>query len=318
MADFRRCVEAAGLTLVREPLHCLQVNVGYRCNLACSLCHVEGGPQRTEVMSAAVMDDVLDFAARAGVAEIDITGGAPEMNPNLWDFIVRCRQIPSVERVLVRTNLTIWDEPDYGTMPEFFAANGVELIASLPSCREESVDQQRGTGVHRRSIAMLQKLNVLGYGHPESPLKLHLVYNPQGHYLPRPQGELEAEYQEQLNKEYGIVFNSLFTITNMPVGRFRTHLEQEGLLADYLELLNANMNLHNLPQVMCRTTLSVNWEGKVYDCDFNQMLTLSGANGSTYIGDLDATQLAGQMVATGDHCFACVAGSGSSCQGSLV
>lgn len=318
MTDFSKRIEAAGQRLVRDRLHCLQVNVGYRCNLECSHCHVAGGPQRAESMSREVMADVLDFAKRAGACEIDITGGAPEMNPNLSEFIVRCRQIPSVERVLLRTNLVIWDEQGYESMPEFFAANMVELVASLPHYLEQEADQQRGQGVHRRSIAMLQRLSALGYGRPESKLLLHLVYNPLGTSLPRPQGELEAEYHDQLNKEYGIAFNSLFTITNMPIGRFRKHLERQGLLGDYMNLLKDNMNLANLQQVMCRTTFSVNWAGNVFDCDFNQMLKLQGANDSAYIGDIDPAQLAGQIIATGDHCFACVAGLGSSCQGSLV
>ncbi len=318
MADFSKRLEAAGQRLFRDRLRCLQVNVGYRCNLECSHCHVAGGPQRAESMSGAVMAAVLDFAKRIGVSEIDITGGAPEMNPNLSEFIAYCRQIPSVKRLLLRTNLVIWDEPGYESMPEFFAANKVELVASLPHYLEQEADQQRGQWVHRRSIAMLQRLNALGYGRPESKLLLHLVYNPLGAYLPRPQSELEAEYHDQLNKEYGIAFNSLFTITNMPIGRFRKQLEKEGLFGDYMGLLKDNMNQGNLPQVMCRTTLSVNWEGQVFDCDFNQMLKLQGANGSAHISDIDPSQLAGQLIATGDHCFACVAGLGSSCQGSLV
>jgi radical SAM/Cys-rich protein len=317
MGDFSDYLQFAGRPLKRAIMSCLQVNIGYRCNLQCSHCHVEAGPKRTESMSREVMDDVLAFAATAGVSEIDITGGAPELNPNLPHFLHQARQLPSVERVLLRTNLAILDEPGFSEFPGLFAASKVEVIASMPCYLEENVDAQRGRGVHLRNIRVLQQLNRLGYGVAESGLKLHLVYNPLGNFLPGAQAELESAYKDHLQSAFDITFNSLFTITNMPIGRFRSQLEKQGLLTGYLDLLVEKANLLNLDKVMCRTTLSVNWQGRVYDCDFNQMLKLPGAFGSAYIGEIDPQLLAGLPIATGEHCFACVAGAGSSCQGSL-
>ena len=267
-------------------------------------------------MSRPVMDDVLALAVKSAVAEIDITGGAPELWSLLPEFLERSRRLASLKRLLVRTNLAILAEDGFAEFPRLFADNRVELVASMPCYLEENVDAQRGRGTHCRNIGVLQALNRAGYGTGE--YKLHLVYNPGGNYLPGPQAELEADYKQHLREDYGIGFDSLFTITNMPIGRFRKQLEKEGLFGDYMGLLKDNMNQGNLPQVMCRTTLSVNWEGQVFDCDFNQMLNLAGGLGPSFIGDISPQALKGRPIAVGDHCFACVAGAGSSCQGSLA
>ena len=317
MQSFQERMEAEGTGLVRAALRCLQVNVGYRCNLKCSHCHVEAGPERTEVMDWAVMEDLLDFASRSGVREIDITGGAPETNPQLPEFIRRLRRIETVERILLRTNLAILEEPGHEAYPEFFARNNVEVVASMPCYLEENVEAQRGKGVHPRNIRILQKLNLLGYGIEGSTLMLHLVYNPLGNFLPAPQYELQADYKEHLRKSYGISFHSLFTITNMPIGRFRSLLAKQGLLESYEELLAANFNRCNLDAVMCRSLISVDWRGNVFDCDFNQVLGLPSSSGLN-INQLDPADLEGEGIVTGNHCYACVAGSGSSCQGNLA
>lgn len=302
---------------MRTALRCLQINAGYRCNLKCSHCHVEAGPNRTEVMDWPVMEDLLAFVDRSGVKEIDITGGAPEMNPHLPEFIRRLRCIGTVERILLRTNLAILEEPAYEAYPELFAGHNVEVVASMPCYLEENVNAQRGKGVYPRNIRILNKLNSLGYGLEGSALKLHLVYNPLGNFLPAPQSELQADYAEHLREAYGISFHTLFTITNMPIGRFRAQLAKQGLLESYQELLAGSFNRCNLDAVMCRSLISVDWLGKVFDCDFNQALGLPISSGLN-INQLDPATIEGQGIVTGNHCYACVAGSGSSCQGNLA
>jgi len=317
LLNFQERIESEGTPLVRDALRCLQVNVGYRCNLKCSHCHVEAGPDRTEVMDWAVMEDLLAFAARSGVKEIDITGGAPETNPHLPEFIRRLRRIETVERILLRTNLAILEEPGYAAYPELFARHNVEVVASMPCYLEENVEAQRGKGVHPRNIRILKKLNLLGYGMEGSMLKLHLVYNPLGNFLPAPQAELQADYKDHLRELYGISFHTLFTITNMPIGRFRAQLAKQGLLENYQALLASSFNRCNLEAVMCRSLISIDWRGRVFDCDFNQVLGLP-LNGGLHISRLDPGALTGQAIVTGNHCYACVAGSGSSCQGNLA
>lgn len=317
MLNFQERIESVGTPLVRDALRCLQINVGYRCNLKCSHCHVEAGPDRTEVMDWAVMEDLLSFAARSGVKEIDITGGAPETNPYLPEFIRRLRRIETVERILLRTNLAILEEPGYEAFPELFARQNVEVVASMPCYLEENVEAQRGKGVHPRNIRILKKLNWLGYGMEGSMLMLHLVYNPLGNFLPAPQAELQADYKEHLRELYGISFHTLFTITNMPIGRFRAQLAKQGLLESYQELLASSFNRCNLDAVMCRSLISVDWRGRVFDCDFNQVLGLP-LKGGLHLSRIDPGALTGQAIVTGNHCYACVAGSGSSCQGNLA
>lgn len=317
MLNFRERIESESFSLVRGPLQCLQINVGSRCNLKCSHCHVEAGPDRQEMMGWTVMEDLLAFAARSRVKEVDITGGAPEMNSHLPEFIQRLRRIETVQRILLRTNLAILEEPGYEAYPELFARHNVEVVASMPCYLEENVAAQRGKGVHSRNIRILKKLNLLGYGMEDSTLMLHLVYNPLGNFLPAPQATLEADYKEHLRRSYDISFHSLFTITNMAIGRFQTQLAKQGLLENYQELLERNFNRSNLDAVMCRSLISVDWCGKVFDCDFNQVLGLPIAN-DLNINQLNAAELEGQTIATGNHCYACVAGSGSSCQGNLA
>ena len=317
MQSFQERIDSEGTPLVRGVLQCLQVNVGYRCNLKCSHCHVEAGPDRTEVMDWAVMKDLLAFAARSGVKEIDITGGAPEMNPHLPEFLRKLRCIGTVERILLRTNLAILEEPGYEAYPEIFARHNVEVVASMPCYLEDNVNAQRGKGVYPRNIRILKKLNSLGYGLEGSVLKLHLVYNPLGNFLPAPQAELEEAYKIHLRELYGISFHALFTITNMPIGRFRSQLEKQGLLESYQELLADSFNRCNLEAVMCRTLISVDWRGRVFDCDFNQILGLPLAGGLN-INQVNPAGLPGQAIVKGSHCYACVAGTGSSCQGNLA
>lgn len=317
MGKFLEYALNAGLPLIRENTRCVQMNVGYRCNLKCSHCHVEAGPERIEMMNWSVMEDVLAFVRKGGVSEIDITGGAPEMNPHLPKLLQKIRQISSVERILLRTNLAILDEAAYKSFPQMFAEYNVEIVASMPCYLEENLDAQRGRGVHPRNIRVLQKLNRLGYGTETSNLTLHLVYNPLGNFLPGQQSELEQAYKEHLLNSFGISFNTLYTITNMPIGRFWTHLEKQGLSEGYLQLLVDHFNPANLRAVMCRGMISVNWQGQIYDCDFNQALKLPGGADDRYIGQIDPQDLIGLTIATGSHCFACVAGAGSSCQGSL-
>jgi radical SAM/Cys-rich protein len=315
MSDFRDYLEKSGEILIKDNIQCLQMNIGYACNLKCNHCHVEAGPDRQEKMSLTVIEDCLRFVERACVKVIDITGGAPEMNPNLHYLIRGLRELDSVGSILLRSNLTILDNAEYADLPEFLKENNVEIIASMPCYLEENVNSQRGQGVYHRNIRMLQKLNRLGYG--GAGPNLHLVYNPGGDFLPGPQQELEAAYKEKLGEEFGITFSSLYTITNVPIGRFRTELEKTGLLEAYMNLLTDNFNSANLAKVMCRNLVSVDWQGRMYDCDFNQALRLPIDVPRNYIGHVTAKDLIGLPVKMGQHCFACVAGTGSSCQGSL-
>lgn len=314
--EFGTYVEKSGQALTRESVNCLQMNLGYVCNLSCRHCHVEAGPHRKEKMGREVMDDCLGFVKREGVKVVDLTGGAPEMNPHLRYLIAELGKIASVETILLRSNLSILDEPDYATLPEFLLEHRVDIIASMPCYLEENVTAQRGGGVYETNVRILQRLNRLGFGGAQGP-KLHLVYNPGGDFLPGPQPALEAAYKENLEKMFGITFNSLYTITNIPIGRFSLDLENQGRLAAYRNLLADNFNPDNLARVMCRNMVSVDWQGQVYDCDFNHALQLPLDVPGNRIGDLTGKEVIGQPVITGEHCFACTAGAGSSCQGSL-
>ncbi len=315
MNRFGECVEKHGETLVKGSIHCLQMNLGYACNLACKHCHLEAGPHRSEKMNRAVIDDCIRFTERMSIKVVDITGGAPELNPHFRYLIKRLRSLDSVNSILLRSNLAILDDPEYADLPEFLSIHNVDVIASLPCYLEENVNAQRGNGVYDKNIRILKKLNHLGFG--TSGPKLHLVYNPGGDFLPGPQPALEAAYKENLGQQHEISFNNLYTITNMPIGRFRKELKQKGLLGTYVKLLEDNFNSANLEKVMCRNQINVDWQGKVYDCDFNHVLQLPIDVADTYIGNVSASDLTGTSIQLGQHCFACVAGSGSSCQGSL-
>lgn len=305
--------------LARARLTTLQVNLGYRCNQSCLHCHVNAGPNRTEVMSPETVDQVLGFLRRApGVETLDLTGGAPELNPDFRRLVEGTRQLG--KRVLDRCNLTILSEPGQEDLAPFLAAHHVEIVASLPCYLESNVDKQRGKGVFHRSIEGLQQLNSLGYGKPGTGLVLNLVYNPQGPSLPPPQQKLEADYKAHLAEEYGVVFNSLYTLANMPIQRFGSTLISKGQFAAYMQLLKSSYAPANLEAVMCRSLVSVDWQGYLYDCDFNQMLALPlhlGAKPRSHIRDLTAEGLEGNPIVVKDHCYGCTAGQGSSCGGAL-
>jgi radical SAM/Cys-rich protein len=303
----------------RRKLDTLQVNVGYKCNQSCVHCHVNAGPTRTEMMGREVADLVLDFVRVSGVGLVDITGGAPELNPS-FRYIVEQARAGGV-RVMDRCNLTILGEPGQEDLPGFLAANDVEITASLPCYSEELVDRQRGSGVYEKSIAGLRKLNALGYGRPGSALILNLVYNPQGPSLPPAQVQLEGDYKRILGERFGIVFNHLFTLANMPINRFGSALVSKGQFVPYMKLLKDGYRESNLDAVMCRTLISVDWQGYVYDCDFNQMLGLPLAiagKPKVKLADLIGRDLDGNPIAVADHCFGCTAGQGSSCGGALA
>jgi len=296
----------------------LQVNVGKRCNQACHHCHVEAGPKRTERMPAEVADRVLAVLARnPQIAVVDVTGGAPELNPHFRRIVAEARRLG--RRVIDRCNLTVLLEPGQEDLAAFLAAHQIDVVASLPCYGQENVDRQRGAGVFERSIAALRRLNRLGYGRPGSALRLDLVYNPVGAFLPPPQATLEADYRAHLRDDFGVEFHRLLTITNMPIKRFAEQLDRLGQTAAYQGLLVNHFNPDTLPDLMCRTLVSVGWDGRLYDCDFNQMLELPLAAPARTIFDLDdLATLAGAPIATASHCFGCTAGAGSSCGGALA
>ena len=304
--------------LVRSSLESLQVNLGYRCNQACNHCHVDAGPNRTEEMSLDTVNLVIELINKRAVKTLDITGGAPELNPN-FRYLVQAARRAGL-RVIDRCNLTILDEPGQETLANFLCDNEVEVTASLPCYTQDNVDFQRGKGVFEKSIRGLQELNELGYGVSGSGLELNLVYNPVGPILPPPQGSLEATYREELKRDYGIEFTRLLTIANMPIARFRHALERDGELDEYLDLLIKAHSDANLEQVMCRTTISIDWRGYAYDCDFNQMLAipLARRKGGTHLSQLIEHETQQQSIAVAEHCFGCTAGQGSSCGGALV
>jgi radical SAM/Cys-rich protein len=305
--------------IARKRLETLQVNVGYKCNQTCVHCHVNAGPTRTESMPREVADEVLAFLRASGMKTLDITGGAPELNPH-FRYLVKAARALGVH-VMDRCNLTILSEPGQEDLAEFLAAQRVEIVASMPCYLEDNVDRQRGKGVFNGSIAGLRKLNALGFGRSDTGLVLNLVYNPQGPSLPPAQAPLEDAYRAHLWLEYGVEFNRLFTLANMPIARFGSMLISKGQFNSYITLLQASYREENLDQVMCRTLLSVDWQGYVYDCDFNQMLELParlGAKPKTRLQDLVGQDLAGRPIVVADHCFGCTAGQGSSCGGALA
>jgi len=304
--------------LRRARLDTLQVNLGYKCNQSCVHCHVNAGPTRTEMMSRETLAEVITFAGVSCVKTLDITGGAPELHPHFRELVLRARELGA--HVIDRCNLTILEEPGYEGLAGFLAAQGVEVIASLPCYTEELVDRQRGKGVYDLSIKALKRLNALGYGAAGSSLALNLIYNPQGASLPPPQAKLEADYKRVLGETHGIVFNRLYTLANMPIQRFGSMLVSKGQFNGYMRLLREAHRPENLETVMCRTLLSVDWQGYVYDCDFNQMLDLPlQAAGKPHVrlAELIGRDLAGNPIAVRDHCYGCTAGQGSSCGGAL-
>ena len=302
--------------LTRGKLDTLQVNLGYLCNLSCVHCHVNAGPTRTELMDLATVEQVLALIDRAGIGTLDLTGGAPELNPH-FRYLVKEARARSV-RVIDRCNLTVLLEPGQEDLAEFLAEQQVEVTASLPCYLEENVEQQRGKGVYDDSIQAIRRLNELGYAdHPS--LVLNLVYNPVGAVLPPPQAGLESDYKRELGQRFGIHFNQLLTITNMPISRFGAVLLAQNQYLPYMQLLRDSYAEANLDTVMCRSLISVDWQGYLYDCDFNQMLSLPLlAADRRHLRDLlQAPDIAGLPIATGEHCYGCTAGQGSSCGGAL-
>ena len=304
--------------LRRARLETLQVNLGYKCNQSCLHCHVNASPQRTEMMARETMSDVLAFLGVSSVGNLDLTGGAPELNPHFRELVKRARELGT--HVIDRCNLTILLEPGQEDLAAFLAAHRVEVIASLPCYSEELVDRQRGKGVYEKSIEGLRRLNALGYGAQDSALALNLVYNPQGAVLPPAQDTLEADYKRVLHERFGVVFDRLYTMANMPIQRFGSALVSKGQFNEYMALLHRSHRPENLETVMCRSLISVDWQGYVYDCDFNQMLDLPLAlegRSRTHLSALIGRDLSGNPVAVRDHCYGCTAGQGSSCGGAL-
>jgi radical SAM/Cys-rich protein len=305
--------------LRRRTLETLQVNVGYVCNQTCLHCHVNAGPARTESMTRETAAQVLEYLAASGAATLDLTGGAPEINPHFRDLVRGARARGA--RVIDRCNLTILLEPGHEDLAQFLAAERVEVVASLPCYTPELVDRQRGKGVYEKSIDAIRRLNSLGYGAAASGLTLDLVYNPQGASLPPAQERLEADYKRILGEKFGIVFNRLFTIANMPIQRFGSTLVSKGQFNDYMKLLRSAHSDANLESVMCRSLVSVDWQGYLYDCDFNQMLGLPlkvAGRARTHLRDVLGKDLAGNPIVVRDHCYGCTAGQGSSCGGALA
>lgn len=301
----------------RRSLGTLQMNLGYLCNIACVHCHVNAGPNRTELMDRSTMEKALAVIDRFGIGTLDVTGGSPEMNPEFRWLVEQARE--RGVHVMDRLNPTIMEAPGYDWVAPFLAAHRVEAVASLPCYSKENVDAQRGSGVFEASIRALQTLNRHGYGKPDSGLVLNLVYNPTGASLPPPQEALACAYRRLLADEFGIVFNNLYTITNMPIKRFGAVLLAQGQFDDYMTLLKNSYRRDNLRGVMCRELVSVDYRGYVYDCDFNQMLglPLGGAEEHTHLADLIEAEDVPRAIAVADHCYGCTAGQGSSCGGAL-
>jgi radical SAM/Cys-rich protein len=302
-----------------RPADTLQANLGYTCNQSCVHCHVNAGPTRTEQMTRDTVDQVLAVLRAGRIRTLDLTGGAPEMNPHFRYLVEKARELDVT--VIDRCNLTILEEPGYETLAQFLADHQVQIVASLPCYLEDNVDRQRGKGVFETSVRVLNRLNSMGYGDPSGQLQLHLVFNPQGPVLPPSQQGLKADYDRFLGDRFGIRFNQLFTITNMPIQRFGSTLVSKGQFADYMRLLRSSHQDANLNHVMCRSLVSVDWQGYLYDCDFNQMLGLPlthRAKGRMHLSDLLEAQLEGNPIAIADHCWACTAGAGSSCGGALA
>ena len=317
MNRFQSKLVEVNYRLSKDSIEILQVNLGKLCNLTCSHCHVEAGPTKTkENMNHEIAQAVVRFMDIAKIGILDITGGAPELNSNFKFLIAEAKKIKM--HVIDRCNLTVFYEPGMADLPEFLASHQVEVIASLPCYSKDNVDKQRGAGTFERSIEALLWLNRLGYGRENANLKLNLVYNPVGAHLPPNQNKLESDYKKRLLDDFGIVFNKLFTITNMPMTRYMKYLKALNQYESYVELLINSFNPATLTGLMCRNTLSVGWDGRIYDCDFNQMLGMSIKNGRPFlITDVTLKDLRNWQVLTADHCFGCTAGAGSSCQGAL-
>jgi radical SAM/Cys-rich protein len=318
MNRFARKLAQQSVSLRHGRPEILQVNVGKLCNLTCVHCHVNAGPKRKEIMSRETIDRIIDWLAKTDIPIVDLTGGAPEMIPDFRFFIEQVKSLQPRRHVIDRCNLTILLGSGYEDLGAFLADHKVEIIASMPCYSQENVNAQRGEGVFEGSIAALQLLNSLGYA-IEPDLPLHLVYNPVGRFLPPLQAELEADYKRELKKHFGVLFNNLYTLTNLPIGRFASYLRHTNSLDEYMELLIQAFNPATIDGLMCRNTISVGWRGEVYDCDFNQQLGMQWNNGAPiFLWDVDPHKIENRQIMTGDHCFGCTAGAGSTCGGAIL
>ncbi|MDZ4750909.1 MAG: arsenosugar biosynthesis radical SAM protein ArsS [Flavobacteriales bacterium] len=319
LPTFKKKIESLGIKSLRpSKLEIFQVNVGYMCNQVCSHCHVDAGPDRKEIMARETMTLCLIKLAESGAHTLDITGGAPEMNPDFRWFIEEARKT-GVADIIVRCNLTIiLANKKYHDLPEFFAIHKLHVVSSLPFYKKERTDKQRGDGVFDKSIEALKMLNSVGYGEPNSGLKLDLVYNPAGAFLPNDQAGLEREFKKSLYDDFGIRFNSLLAITNMPISRYLEYLIASDNYEDYMDMLVNAFNPSTIDGLMCRNTLSIRWDGYLYDCDFNQMLDLKVAHSGNHISEMDLQSIQNRDIVISQHCFGCTAGSGSSCQGATT
>jgi radical SAM/Cys-rich protein len=317
--DFKKELENTDSQLLRfNKLETLQINLGNRCNQSCAHCHVQAGPQGQKIMPKSVMEKIISFVQDHRGLCIDLTGGCPELNPDFKFLVKNIHEYASP--LMVRTNLTVFFEPGLEWIPQWYQEHKVVVISSLPCYTPVNVDNQRGDGVFEKSVKALKMLNKLSYG-SEKELKLNLVYNPGGDFLPGPQEKLEADYKRELNNKYGVMFNNLFTIINAPIGRFRQYLEANGRLNQYIQMLAENFNTKAAENIMCRNLVSVDFRGTLYNCDFNQALGLpiiDAAGNPVSIEQLDDILSIGIEIITGEHCFCCTAGAGSSCTGSLV
>jgi len=308
------------MSLRRGAPEILQVNVGKLCNLTCVHCHVNAGPKRKEIMTRETIDRILDWFGKTDIPTIDLTGGAPEMIPDFRYFIEQVKSLEPPRHIIDRCNLTVLLERGQQDLAAFLAGNKVEIIASMPCYSPENVNAQRGEGVFEGSIAALQLLNSLGYA-IDPDLPLHLIYNPVGAFLPPLQAELDADYKREFKNHFGIVFNNLYTLTNLPIGRFASYLRCNNKLDEYMELLIQAFNPATIDGLMCRNTISIGWRGEVYDCDFNQQLGMQWNNGGSkplFLWNIDPDSLDGREIMTGAHCFGCTAGAGSSCGGAIL
>ncbi len=320
LPTFKQSLKTCGhQPLKPTELEIFQINVGYMCNQVCKHCHVDAGPDRKEIMTRETMGQCLEVMRSQQIKTVDLTGGAPEMNPDFRWFVEEIKKT-GVEEVIVRSNLTIiLANPKYHDLPDFFKKHGVRVISSLPFYQADKTDRQRGQGVFKSSIEALQMLNAVGYGQEGSSLFLDLVYNPSGAFLPGAQAQLENDFKKELHKNYGIVFNSLFTITNLPISRFLDYLVATDNYEEYMDKLVAAFNPAAVEGLMCRNTISVDYLGFLYDCDFNQMLELKVApEQHQHISSFDQNELNKREIIVGQHCYGCTAGAGSSCQGATV
>lgn len=318
LPSFREKLEEADLYPLRPTgIDIFQMNVGYMCNMTCKHCHVDAGPDREEIMSRKTFEYCLDALAHTDIETVDLTGGAPEMNPNFKWFVEEVSNLG--KHIIVRSNLTILTTRKFKDLPEFFADHGVEVTCSLPFYSKSRTDRQRGKGTYDKSVVALEKLNDIGYGQKDTGLILNLVYNPNGAFLPASQEQLEQDFKRELKRKHDIEFNSLFTITNLPISRYLNFLLMSGNLDEYMETLITSFNPAAAEGVMCRNTISIGWDGTLYDCDFNQMLEMETNHGApSHIKDFDLEALNQREIMINQHCFGCTAGAGSSCGGATT